>query len=80
MTKLQLLRLSKTPLDRVNIKLGRTINLGDFESYRIDVEYESCVMPEETLPEAMKRVTSVTAHDLKAKVAKVRSQLLKVDE
>lgn len=34
--------------DRVKVSLGRTINLGNFESFRVDVGLEADVRPNET--------------------------------
>ena len=34
--------------DRVKVNIGRTINLGNFESFRVDVGLEADVRPTET--------------------------------
>lgn len=50
--------------DRVSVNYGRTINIGNFESIKIDVGYSSDVGKEEDTEEALNRVEGVASKKL----------------
>ena len=54
---------------RVSAALGYTVNLGDFESLRIDFSIEDVKRPGETLEEGTERVFGVVNDILEGKVA-----------
>lgn len=52
----------------VRVALGRTINLGDFNSQRIDIEIEDTNRPDESNGELFNRVYNAVEAQLNAKL------------
>lgn len=68
-------RKAITPLERVTVKLGRTINLGDFESYRIDIEYEAIINEGEEPQAIMLRAMAECRAALNTQHKRIKKQL-----
>lgn len=64
----------KSP-DRVSVKLGRTINLGDFESARVDIGYETTVEPGEEPSDAIRRALRECSVPLQRRVKRIEAKL-----
>jgi hypothetical protein len=62
-------------VDRVRVSLGRTVNLGNFESYRVDVDLQSAVLDGETVTAAYDRVKKIVEKRLDAECAPVEQGL-----
>lgn len=62
------------PADRVSKSLGYTVNMGDFESMRIDVGIESDVREGERVRDALARVSGVVESELGLDVKKAMSR------
>lgn len=62
-------------VDRVRISLGRTINLGNFESFRVDVDFQSAVGDDEEVDTAYNRVKKIVEKRLEAECAPVERGL-----
>lgn len=63
------------PPTKVGVSLGLTINLGNFESFRMDFSTEDYKREGESAKEAHERVFNFTHKRLMDKVAEVRSEL-----
>lgn len=61
--------------DRVQVSMSRTLNLGKYESLRLEAGYSSDVRAEETPEKAFDRVEKMTEKRLEAMVAPVEKQL-----
>lgn len=53
---------------RVTVSLGYTVNVGDFESLRLDFGLEDIKRPTETIDQAIARVFDTVNDQLEAKV------------
>lgn len=62
-------------MSKVNISMGFTMNLGNFESLRIDVGIEDEVRESETVKDATERVYAFVEKTLTTKVAEARKDL-----
>ena len=62
--------LTESPLVGVNI--GTTLNMGDYESLRVDVWLTDSVHPEETTQQAYERVVSVVDEVLQSIVSQYK--------
>ncbi|RPJ08543.1 MAG: hypothetical protein EHM36_05345 [Deltaproteobacteria bacterium] len=51
--------MTTTP-DRITVRMGKSLNIGNYESLRVDVEYSSDREPKETLRETQERVLQQT--------------------
>lgn len=67
-------------LDRISVKLGRTINLGDFESARVDIGYETTVEPGEAPSDAIKRAMRECSIPLQRRVRHIEAKLAARDD
>lgn len=54
--------------NRVRVSLGRTINVGDFNSVRLDIAIEADSLPDEKVGDAVNRVYGVVERKLNEKV------------
>ena len=59
---------------KVNVALGYTLNLGNFQSLRIDLGVEDSKRDGETTSEAFERVYSFVEAKLSEKVAEAQSE------
>ncbi len=55
-------------LTKVNIKLGTTLKLGDYENIRLDIEVDSYVLPDEDIDDAIDRVYELVENKLTVKL------------
>ena len=60
---------------KVTYSQGFTLNMGDFESLRMDIGIEDDVRPGESVPEAEERLFKFVSNRLKKRVAVVREEL-----
>jgi len=60
---------------KVSVGLSYTINMGNYESFKIDLGVEDYQQPGETAKEAHERVFNFVNKRLAAKVEKVRKEL-----
>ena len=60
---------------RARWSLGYTLNLGNFQSLRLDCEIEDSAMSRETLEELSERVYKVVEGELTAKVKEAKAEL-----
>jgi hypothetical protein len=63
--------------DRVQVAMARTINLGKYESIRLEVGFSSDVSSGETVDQAFDRVEKKVEKKLGAMVAPIEKQLEK---
>lgn len=55
-------------LSKVNIKLGTTLKIGDYENIRLDVEVDTYVLPDEEIDDAIDRVYLMVEDKLTTKL------------
>lgn len=55
-------------LSKVNIKLGTTLKIGDYENIRLDVEVDTYVLPGEEIDDAIDRVYLMVEDKLTTKL------------
>lgn len=60
---------------RVRWTLGYTLNLGNFQSLRLDCEIEDSAMSRETLEDASARVYKIVEEQLSSKVKEAKAEL-----
>lgn len=60
---------------RVKVALGYTVNMGNFESLRVDISVEDSARSGETAPALTDRVYAFTEKTLVAKVNAVRQEM-----
>lgn len=60
---------------KVTYSQGFTLNMGDFESLRMDIGIEDDTRPGESVPEAEERLFKFVSNRLKKRVAVVREEL-----
>lgn len=66
---------TKTEPTRVRVALGYTVNMGNFESLRVDIAVEDSARQGETAPVLTERVYAFTEAKLIEKVTAVREQM-----
>ena len=64
---------------RVRDSAGHTINLGNFETLRLDTEVEDVKRPDETMEEASDRLFNFAIKQLEGRVARARETLVRGD-
>ena len=64
--------------DRIFISLGVTINLGNYESVKIDTGVSSDRLPDESVEQAQERVTKATLSYLEARVTPLRKKVKEI--
>lgn len=62
-------------MSKVNVNLGYTINLGDFESYRVQIGVEDDSKPDENTEETFNRIYKFVESRLEQKVKEVKADL-----
>lgn len=62
------------PNKSVGINLGVTLNMGDYESLRVDVWCTDLVRPNETHEDAMERVSSLARARLDVEIEEIRGE------
>ena len=62
------------PQSTVGINLGVTLNMGDYESLRVDIWCTDVVQPNETKEEAMERVSSLVRSRLDVEIEEIRGE------
>lgn len=60
---------------RVSFNMGITLNIGNFESVRLDYGLEDDVREGEKVSEATSRVTKFVEHTLEEKIKSIRKEL-----
>ena len=60
---------------RVKVALGYTVNMGNFESLRVDISVEDSARPGESAPVLTDRVYAFTEKSLVAKVSAIRKEM-----
>jgi hypothetical protein len=60
---------------KVNISLGYTMNLGNFQSLRIDIGIEDQLRADETVQEGFDRVYGFVEQQLGSKVQEAKSEI-----
>jgi hypothetical protein len=60
---------------KVNVALGYTLNLGNFQSLRIDIGVEDSLRNEEHVEEAFNRVYSFVEEKLIAKINEAKTEV-----
>lgn len=66
---------NKVSNDRtVGINVGVTLNMGDYESLRVDVWCTDIVRPDETHEDAMERVSSLARARLDVEIEEIRGE------
>ena len=60
---------------RVRWAVGYTINLGNFQSLRLDCEIEDSVFPDETIEEGSDRIWGIAEEQLAVKVKEVKTEI-----
>jgi len=60
---------------RVSLTLGYTMNLGNFQSLRVDIGFEDSVRSDETVDQAYERVEEWTSRKLLEKLKDERQAL-----
>lgn len=66
---------TKTEPTRVRVALGYTVNMGNFESLRVDIAVEDSARQDETAPVLTDRVYAFTEKKLIEKVGAIREQM-----
>lgn len=66
---------TKTEATRVRVALGYTVNMGNFESLRVDISVEDSARQGETAPVLTERVYGFTEQKLIEKVSAIREQM-----
>ena len=64
----------KFPTKTVGINVGVTLNMGDYESLRVDVWCTDEVRPDETHEDAMERVSSLARARLDIEIEEIRGE------
>lgn len=66
---------NKTEATRVTVSLGYTVNMGNYESLRVDVAIEDSARSDETVGTAFERVYAYTEKKLIEKVTAIREEM-----
>lgn len=64
---------------RIRESAGYTVNLGNFETLRLDTEVEDVKRPKETMEEASERLFNFAVKQVEGRVARARETLLRGD-
>lgn len=66
---------TKTEATRARVALGYTVNMGNFESLRVDIAIEDSARTGESAPALTERVYAFVEKNLIEKVTAIRSQM-----
>ena len=69
------MRIMENESTKVNVSLGYTINLGNFQSLRIDIGIEDSRRDGETVSEAFERIYSFVETKLEEKVNESKNEI-----
>ena len=69
------MRIMENESTKVNVALGYTINLGNFQSLRIDIGIEDSRRDGETVSEAFERIYSFVETKLEEKVNESKNEI-----
>ena len=70
-----MIETDKTEPNRVEVKMGFTRNMGDFESLRIDIGVASSALHGESITDTVKRVYDFTEQQLEQKFTETEEAL-----
>jgi hypothetical protein len=62
-------------LKEIEVRVGLTLNLGNYESARVDVGAKATLDPQEDHRPAYKKLMDICALEIKDETAKINSQL-----